>query len=259
MDSPSNLPESGEALDTTFFTRRLFLRDSYKMVSVDGDRMWLRTCQYYAKHVRATFRVDDQSTMDDGILLQLYSLRRIYEERITSRASMPCRYHYEDGVMYVFDVVYKNKKMLYLHAIVPKLACRTSTSLVGYTTDYPSATLREEIACAIGREINEELNEIQYRPIHIPTLLFKESIYTILHNTCFSERKRLQTVVNKNGRRCIDKAAQLTNIRQDPQDRLRELEQLFKTRPHRRGEAPILLVLYGIDEMVISDTALMIS
>lgn len=219
--------------------------------------MWLRTCKY--------FREKYEKSSPEDLLQRTYECESLYAKLKTSTAArthISCVEHYEEGIISIFNRRNKRKEIQALHTLVPFISSSSSSSgVVGYTEDFASSTLREEIARTIGRQVDDLRKMhgtwIHYHDIHIPTIVFAESVYTILHGTCFPDRRRLPSRVGKDGRKGVDHTAYQQSIRKNPQERLEELQQLFDS--GRRDETKILFVLHGIDGMVSPATVPLIT
>lgn len=187
-------------------------------------------------------------------MLLTYESLRLYAslKKSASPSHIGFYKHFEESTYEIFSKTKKRKTERYLRTLVPTIASRACSGVVGYTTEFASPALRQEIARIIGEHVDDQWQLhniwIQYLHIHIPTIVFPESVYTILHGSCFPERRRLPCTVDWMGRRAVNYTSLLKSIRQDPQERIEELQQLFKN--GRRGAPKILCVLYGIDDMV---------
>lgn len=233
-----------ECSSSTFYSNCLFDKNSHKLHLVDPGRMWLRTCKYFKR------KYENSSPRD--LMERTYESHSLYATlKVSGKLNSDTKL-YEDGMYYIFNAN-KTKERRYLRALVPTIASRASCfGVVGYTTDFTSPTLRQEMARIIGDKVDDQWEMhriyIEYRLIHIPTIDFPESVYTILHNTCFPQKMALPSAICNDGRKGINRAAWLNSIRKKPRNILEELEQLFKS--GRKGAMKVLFVLYGIDEMV---------
>jgi hypothetical protein len=198
-----------------------------------------------------------------------YESKRLYAtiKKVSHTPSqvISCNTHYDDGIYYSFNGKKGTKTRRDLRALVPLISSSSSSSgVVGYTKDYASSTLKEEIARIIGRQAYDFWKMhggtwIEYCEIHIPTLILAESAYTFLYRACFPDRRKLPGKVGKDGQKGIDHTAFLQSIRRNlnPKEWLDELHQLFDS--GRRDETKILLVLLGIDDMVSPATVALIT